>query len=66
MIPKNLELCAIMNILFCRSHAKLISKEEHEPIRAFESGGKTVSGGPIPHDHDFCKRIFINVSSIYQ
>jgi BTB/POZ domain len=41
----------------------LVNKEDHEPIRAFESGGKTVLGtGPIPHDHDFCKRIFINVS----
>jgi hypothetical protein len=39
----------------------LNNKEEHEPFRSFESEGKIAA--PIPHNHDYCKRIFINVSN---
>jgi hypothetical protein len=45
--------------LYFRSHSKLCHKEEHVSII---SCGSTDNQGVIPHDHDFCQQISINVS----
>lgn len=45
----------------CRSLPKLCNQEE-EPGRPPQGG--VVTFEPIQHDHDFCERVVINVSTI--
>ncbi|KAJ8979092.1 hypothetical protein NQ317_019620, partial [Molorchus minor] len=53
----------IIRHLFCRSLPKLSSQEEdgHTPHSQFTG---VAHFEPIPHDHDFCERVVINVSGL--
>lgn len=48
-------------VVVCRSLPKLCNQEE-EPGRPPQGG--VVTFEPIQHDHDFCERVVINVSTI--
>lgn len=52
--------CFIASVFFFRSLPKLSSQDEDGPTPHAFTG--VVHFEPIPHDHDFCERVVINVS----
>ena len=56
--------CSYNNVVYCVRSLPKISRDEEEGVHQNPQYTGQHHFHPVPHDHDFCERVVINVSSI--